>query len=226
MKIFTNRFGGSSSGRYDSLNLATHVGDNPANVRKNREILAKKISITQNKLFFMNQVHGNSVSVIDHESSSDFTPTADALVTTLRGVALVVLVADCVPVLLASPTAIAAIHIGRAGLLSGVLEETLKVMHALGSRSGDIKADIGPAICGGCYEVSPQMYQDVVSIKPATSTNEKVHCLDLIAGVRSDLKKAGISESDQDMQCTAHQSEYFSYRRDGVTGRQAGVISW
>lgn len=231
MKIFTNRLGGFSSGKYDSFNLATHVGDDPAKVLKNREVLAKKISITEDKVFFMNQVHGNSVAVIDEKSRSEAIPTADALVTTLAGVALVVLVADCVPVLLSSPTSLAAIHVGRAGLLSGVLEETLKVMNALGSRSSDIKADIGPAICRECYEVSPQIYQDVISLKPATATNEKVHCLDLIAGVRSDLKIAGISSSKHDMnghssQCTVHQGQYFSYRRDGLTGRQAGVISW
>ncbi|NCV44027.1 MAG: laccase, partial [Actinobacteria bacterium] len=98
--LFTSRLGGVSSPPFDSFNLAAHVGDEPVAVTRNREILAAMIGLPRNRIFFMTQVHGNVVAVIDQNSDPEVAPPADALFTTLPGVALVTLIADCTPLLL------------------------------------------------------------------------------------------------------------------------------
>ena len=136
--LFTSRLGGVSSPPYDSFNLATHVGDSPSDVARNREILAGLISLPINQIFFMNQVHGNSVAIIDRQSDSSVAPSADALFTNVPGFALVSLIADCTPLLLRSDKAVAAVHVGRKGLMAEVLESTLRVFHEFGIPNNDI----------------------------------------------------------------------------------------
>lgn len=226
--LFTSREGGVSSAPYLSFNLATHVGDDVEAVHKNREILAASLGIVRHSLFFMNQVHGRDVAVIDENSSSADLPAVDALFTTSKGIALVTLVADCIPLLLHSPRAVAAVHVGRKGLIAGVFQETLKHFHNHGIDSSEIKAELGPSICGRCYEVDQILYQEVVSILPSTSTTYQSTAgkpsLDIEAGLISLLKSHGIQWNSSHL-CTVHDSGYFSYRRDGITGRQAGVIT-
>jgi copper oxidase (laccase) domain-containing protein len=94
-------------------------------------------------------------------------------------------------------------------------------MRALGG--DNFVATIGPAICAKCYEVDIAMYLDAISLEPALSTNPELHCLDLRKAARSQLTNIGVEVVDIDI-CTAHDANYFSYRRDGVTGRSAGVI--
>ena len=143
---FTNREGGISQGVYSSLNLGDHVGDIAADVARNRAVLTALHGPVQ----FMNQVHGNRVVVI--EEVTDVVPTADALVSGIPGITLAVMVADCIPLLLTSKQAIAAVHVGRRGLVNNVALKTIEVMREMGAQ--DISAIIGPAICGSCYEVS------------------------------------------------------------------------
>jgi YfiH family protein len=170
----------------------------------------------------MGQVHGNRVAVIDE--NSDDIEGVDALVTTVPGITLGVLVADCIPLLIRSQSAVAAVHVGRKGLLNGLTDRVLDVMDQLGSTS--YTATIGPYICGRCYEVSPEIAAMVSSKFPQASseTARATPALDIGAGLRSILIARNIAIDDQS-RCTVESIDLFSYRGDGVTGRQAGLIS-
>lgn len=215
---FTKRTGGASHGAFASLNLGAHVGDDIADVLKNREIAAQEFGATQ----YMNQVHGDRIALI--EEVTDEVPTADALVTGIPGMSLAVMVADCIPLLLQSKESVAAVHVGRRGLVNGITQKSIQVMREMGA--SEIRAIIGPAICGICYEVSEDVYQEVTSLHPlaASRTSSGTLALDLPAALRAVLQDLGITIIDE-FTCTFESSEHFSYRRDGVTGRQAGIIS-
>lgn len=212
--FFTDRRKGSSLGVYDSLNFGFHVGDDPGAVAANRALLGN----TQ----FMNQVHGNDVVVIDQ--LLDHEPTCDALITTTAGVSLAVMVADCIPLLLISEKVVAAVHVGRAGLVNKVAIKTLEQMRALGAI--DIHAILGPSICGRCYEVPLQMQQEVVAIHPASlsTTSKRTPALDLPAGLIAELIAQGLTYEASPI-CTQEDPLYYSHRRDNPTGRFAGVVS-
>lgn len=215
---FTKRTGGVSHGAFASLNLGTHVGDELADVLANREIILSKVGPTQ----YMNQVHGDRIALI--EEVTDEVPTSDALVTGIPGITLAVMVADCIPLLLKSKESVAAVHVGRRGLVNEITRKTLSVMREMGA--SQITAIIGPAICGSCYEVSEDVYQEVVSAHPfaQSQTPAGTLALDLPAALRSVLSDEGIPILNK-FECTVESEDYFSYRRDGVTGRQAGLIS-
>ena len=215
---FTKRTGGVSHGAFASLNLGGHVGDERANVSRNREIAAGPFGAVQ----YMNQVHGDRIAII--EQVSDEEPTADALVTGIPGIALAVMVADCIPLLLKSDEAVAAVHVGRRGLVNEITRKTISVMRDMGATQ--ITAIMGPAICGSCYEVSQELHDEVVALHPfaKSHTSSGSPALDLPAALRSVLSDEGIPLLNKFL-CTLESDEYFSYRRDGVTGRQAGFIS-
>ena len=215
--LFTARHGGVSIGNYTSLNLGDHVGDIPEAVVSNRRVLANMLSRIEPK--FMNQVHGNQVVEVDENSSSQI--TADAIVTRRVGLPLTVLSADCLPILVAGESVVGAIHAGRKGILNGVIEQTISKMRTLGGNN--LSATIGPAICRDCYEVDLQMYKDVTGIEPALATSLETHCLDLKRAAANQLSSQSVSVKDLEI-CTAHDQNFFSYRRDGSTGRNSGVI--
>ena len=168
------------------------------------------------------QVHGNAVVVIDR--LLDATPTCDALITTKPEISLAVMVADCIPLILTSKEVVAAVHVGRRGLVNDIARKTIRTMEEMGA--GAITAHIGPAICGTCYEVSEEVFQEVVSKHPATKsqTIKGTPALDLIAGVRAVLSEEGLDIKSK-FECTVESPDLFSYRRDGLTGRQAGIVS-
>ena len=215
---FTKRTGGVSHGAFASLNLGGHVGDNPDDVARNREIAAGPFGEVQ----YMNQVHGDRIAII--EQVSDEEPTADALVTGIPGIALAVMVADCIPLLLKSEEAVAAVHVGRRGLVNEITRKTLSLMRDMGATQ--ITAIIGPAICGTCYEVSQELHDEVTAVHPFAKSLTKIGtpALDLPAALRSVLSDEGVPLLNKFV-CTLESDEYFSYRRDGITGRQAGIIS-
>ena len=215
--LFTARNGGTSTGKYSSLNLGDHVGDSADDVANNREVLRNLLSQVEPR--FMNQVHGNSVVEIDEEPLAPV--TADALVTRQVGLPLVVLSADCLPILVEGENIVGAIHAGRKGILNGIISNTISKMHALGGK--ELTATIGPAICGECYEVDLPMYLDAIESEPNLTTSFEAHCLDLKKAATAQLEMNGVGVADVGI-CTAHDSNYFSYRRDGMTGRGAGVI--
>ena len=228
---FTTRAGGVSVGRYASLDLGTHVGDEPGAVTENRARLAAAVGLPAERMAYMNQVHGADVVEVAAPLPSR-SPQADALVTRERGLALVVLVADCVPVLLADPRAgvVAAVHAGRPGVVAGVVAAALAAMRDLGASPAAIQAWLGPAVGGCCYEVPAKLQDEVAAVVPATvaaggRTRWGTPSLDLRAGVRAVLEQAGVAQVRTVGGCTVDEAERsFSYRRDGVTGRQAGVV--
>jgi len=219
LATFTDRSGGVSQGVFASFNLGDHVSDDPADVQANRVLLASKFGPVQ----FMNQVHGSRIVII--ESVTDETPTADALVTGIAGLSLAVMVADCIPLLLTSSEAVAAVHVGRRGLVNGVAVKTIELMREMGARK--IRAVLGPAICGRCYEVSQHVLDEVVAFHPLATarTASGTPALDLPKALKAILKADGISEISDLQICTVESTEYFSYRRDGLTGRQVGLVS-
>ena len=215
---FTKRTGGVSHGAFASLNLGTHVGDELDLVLENRRILSDEVGPIQ----YMNQVHGDRIAVI--EVVTDEAPTADALVTGIPGVTLAVMVADCIPLLLTSKESVAAVHVGRRGLVNEITRKTLQVMREMGASK--ISGIVGPSICGTCYEVSEGIYNEVIASHPTAQSRTKsgTHALDLPAALMQVLLEEGVEIIDQ-FECTFESDKYFSYRRDGVTGRQVGVIS-
>lgn len=181
------------------------------------------------RLLFMRQVHGNDVAVVDGSWSGE-PPAVDALVTAMPGLALGVLVADCLPVLIADPVAgvIAAVHAGRRGIAHRVIDRTLETMIDLGAGSARMQVVVGPAVCGRCYEVPEQLRAEFTATVPdaASMTAAGMAALDLPAAVHSQLTSAAVDTSRVEMvgRCTVEDPTLFSYRRDGRTGRQAGLI--
>jgi YfiH family protein len=222
---FTDRHGGASAAPYDSLNLASGGGDDPAALTENRRRLMADFA-PGDVVACLRQVHGNDVVVVGTEGHGDPTPQADALVTAEAGVTLMVRSADCVPVVLADDAGavVAAAHCGRAGLVAGIVPATVRVMRELGA--GRLTAWIGPYVCGSCYEVPAQMHDDVVAVEPASSatTSWGTPAVDVGAGVRAQLERDSVGVVDLSS-CTRESPELFSYRRDGrLSGRQAGLI--
>lgn len=214
--VFTTRRNGASLAPYESLNLAQHVGDNAETVARNRELLSKITGPIQ----FMNQVHGDEV--VEVKSIGD-DPTCDALITHAPGIALAVMVADCIPLLLSSSTVVGAVHVGRRGLMNSVAVKAVDAMRKLGA--DQIHAQLGPSICGRCYEVPQELADEVVAKHPAASslTNKLTPALDLPRALIADLVASGVTYEASTI-CTLENDEYFSYRRHNITGRNAGVV--
>ncbi len=225
-RVVTTRDGGASVPPYDSFNLAEHVGDSPEAVAANRARLATGIGLTTQHLVWMEQVHGRTVTVVDGPQLGPV-PACDALVTTQPQLAVVVLVADCVPVLLADPVGnvVAAVHAGRVGARAGVLPAALETMRRLGARIARVQALLGPSACGQCYEVPEQMQADVEARLPGSAcrTRRGSAGLDLRAGLWRQLAAVGVAKVGVDPRCTVEESSLYSYRRDGVTGRLAAA---
>ncbi|MGZ4574671.1 MAG: peptidoglycan editing factor PgeF [Mycobacteriaceae bacterium] len=226
-RVVTTRSGGRSAAPYESFNLGDHVGDNPVAVAANRQRLAEGIGLPAERLVLMEHVHGRTVVVVDGPQDGPV-PATDALVTAVPGLALVVMAADCVPVLLADERTgvIAAAHAGRVGARIGIIGRTLEAMRSLGARTEHISALLGPAVCGRCYEVPAHMQADVEAHLPgsASRTRAGAPALDVRAGLRRALLAEGIAAVAQDPRCTMESAELFSHRRQAPTGRLAGVI--
>ena len=217
---FTDRYDGVSAVPFDSLNLALVGDDDPADRRRNLDLLLDEFAPGA-VLADMEQVHGHVV--VDAGGPRE---QCDALVTDRPDVVLMVRVADCVPVLLADPQAgvLGAAHAGRQGLVEDVVGACVARMRELGA--ADVQAWIGPHICGSCYEVPESLQQDVVSQEPASlsTTSWGTPGLDIGAGVRAQLELAGVAVADVS-RCTRESPDLYSYRRDGAgAGRLAGVI--
>lgn len=197
-------------------------------VAANRKRLAVELGLDERRVVWMEQVHGRTVTVVDGPVDEPAEVT-DALVTAEPGLAVVALVADCVPVLLGDPEAgvVAAVHAGRVGARIGVLPAALDAMCALGAQLGRVEALLGPSICGECYELPQHMVADVEAHLPgsAATSRKGTPSLDLRAGLWHQLADAGVGKVGVDPRCTAEDNTLFSYRREGTTGRLA-AITW
>lgn len=233
---FTTRHGGVSPAPWSSLDLGTGTGDDPARVRENRARVEQWVGAP---VAFATQVHRDAVLELGsadlEEWSREHPPTtagtADALVTTTDGLGLGVLVADCVPVLLADPVArVAAVaHAGRSGVAAGVVHRALDALVDRGATITDVRAAVGPSVCGRCYEVPEELRDQVSAVVPETwaTTSEGTPSLDLPAGVLAQLASRGVTAQHVD-RCTLTDGDLFSHRRATAsgtsTGRQAGVV--
>lgn len=214
--LFTTRRGGVSAGPYASLNLGRWTDDDDDAVDRNRQLVADAVGVPLEAVVQGRQVHRARV---ERRTTGDGALNeADGQATATKGLATLVLTADCLPVALVSPGAVAMVHAGWRGLADGVLEEGVQAVRELGG-DGAIEAAIGPGAGACCYEVGAEVHQ-AFGRPAATAT------IDLKAMARERLHAAGVQEVHDVGLCTicGDPSLFFSHRRDGgVTGRQAGV---
>lgn len=222
--LCTTRVGGVSCSPYDGFNLAKHVGDENAQVKRNRQQLRQSLELPDDP-GWINQTHGTQVVTLEQDQNRD----ADAAITRQAGRIAVVMVADCLPILVASrdATEVAAIHAGWRGLQAGVIQSALGAMH---SPSGSLLAWIGPAISQANFEVGDEVRAAFLKTYPMASeyfiAHGTGHWLCDLGGIAEQvLKQLGVSRISRDQHCTFRdKSLLYSYRRDGVTGRQAALI--
>lgn len=225
--IQTTRAGGVSLAPYDSLNMGLHVEDNPLHVAKNRQLLSQYVPTEP---VWLNQVHG--VTVVD-AGATDRVPDADASFATAKGAVCVVMTADCLPVLFCNRegTVVAATHAGWRGLCDGVIEATVS---ALKVPTDSLMAWLGPAIGPDAFEVGEDVRQEFISkhsdaidaFLPAS--NGKWHG-NMYRLAQQRLNRLGVSAVygggiDQEFCTYSDEARFFSYRRDGKTGRMASII--
>ncbi len=223
---FTDRWGGYSAAEFSSLNLGRGVGDSDEMVSANRAALASVLGLQGDRLSFTHQVHGTAVHTADSDAPAPAVARADAQLTRAGRLGLVVLVADCTPVVLADPDAglVAVAHAGRRGMADGVIGAVCDEMEAAGA--GHITAFIGPSICPRCYEVPSALRAEVAAVAPVAASVSRTGtpALDVAAGVAEQLSQRGADIADWSSSCTFEHPDLFSYRRDGVTGRAAGIV--
>lgn len=221
---FTGRAAAAGAPPYQGLNLGGHVGDDPEAVARNRSALADALHVPSNRLLFLNQTHGKAVLEAQGPWQSEV-PEADAVISGEPDLALAVLVADCVPVLLhdAATGLVGAVHAGRQGLLAGIVPTVLDRMRDRGARV--VGAVVGPSVCGRCYEVPADLAAAAGEVAPSSLSRSwtGTPAIDVAAGVVEQLHRAGVSV-DWVPGCTREDEDLYSHRRDGVTGRFAGVI--
>ncbi len=219
-RALTGRPGGVSRGPWEGLNLGLHVEDDPADVAENRRRLGVAVG---HPVVWMAQCHGADVAVVDRVP--EVAPQCDAVVTTAPDLALAVLVADCVPVLLASPSGVvAAVHAGRPGMVAGVVPAAVAVMRDLGAEQVD--AVVGPSVCGRCYEVPAEMREAAAAVVPvcATVSWTGTPAVDVAAGVVAQLRALEVDVTWVPG-CTRESADLYSYRGSRTTGRFAGVVA-
>jgi polyphenol oxidase len=216
--LFTTRRGGCSSGPFASLNLGRLTADSREAVARNRELVREEVG---RPLGMVRQVHGSTVVRMDAAPRDGTLAEADGVVTRRRDAAPAVLVADCLPVVVAGQRAVAVLHAGWRGLAVGVLEEGVRALREYEEQEG-LEAAIGPGIGACCYEVGPEVQEAFTAYGSEVWRGRN---LDLEAVARRQLERAGVGVVHSLGLCTScHPGLFFSHRRDdGVTGRQAGV---
>jgi YfiH family protein len=221
----TTRMGGHSLPPYNNNNFGYHVGDNEQHVTANRCSLVKALQLT-NEPIWLEQTHSNHCIVAENDSNR----SADASVTRDKNLALMIMTADCLPLILCNQngTEIAAIHAGWRGLANGIVENTLANMH---SSPETLMAWIGPAICQKCYPVGQEMQDTYMSRYPYTKTTFHYQGSNCYANLPKIaeliLNQQGITHVFQSGACTFElQDTFYSYRREAQTGRMATFISF
>jgi copper oxidase (laccase) domain-containing protein len=239
---------GFSEPPYDRLNLGLKVGDTKESVLSNRNVVREAIGLKE--ILYMDQVHSarmvrlNSVPKPDQQSAEIsldgercdgiflFEPDQSIDQAVRANIGLAVQVADCVPLIIVAENLMAAVHIGRDGLLAGMTESALDAISAHVALTS-LRAFIGPSICGDCYPNRLEVFHAVSSKYPTTVWSEQDRKLDVAAGVISILEGRGITWSwfGESRECVSCDDSFFSYRRSnrsgsGNTGRQAMIVAW
>ena len=230
--LMTTRLGGVSGGAggaYSSLNLGAHVGDDPAAVTSNRERLTSLLAAkSAGAPVWLNQVHGTRIISADSVVGST-PPEADGSFSRIPQVVCAVMTADCLPVLFCDigGTVVAAAHAGWRGLLAGVLEASIVAMRVPGE---ELIAYMGPAIGPQAFEVGNEVRAAFVAADPGAAqayrpATEGKWLADIYGLARQRLARKGLTRVYGGTHCTFTEAErFFSYRRDGQTGRMASLI--
>ena len=212
-------------------NLAFHVGDDIDAVHTNHTFLANSFGYKKDALVHMKQIHSNIVHIVNNQDNFDTPPTCDALVTNKKNIPLMVMVADCTPILFYDPTckAIGVAHAGRTGTFANIVVNVIESMKSeYGSKTEDILISIGSAIGVCCYEVGAEIYEETKEkYSYAFELRDHRYYLDINKILLSQLKECGIKEKNIENEgiCTAcNTQQYFSYRAEGKTGRFAGIL--
>lgn len=225
--VFTTRRGGVSRGAFATLNLGRLTADDPGAVSRNRELLQSSVG---GRIAMIRQVHGSRVVLLtDAEHASGPQPQgeleeADGQATAVRGVAPIVLTADCLPIALAAGGAVAILHAGWRGLAEGIIRYGVEAVRKLAGEPQSLVAAIGPGAGVCCYEVGEEVHQRFGSYRALARRGPN---LDMKAIATEQLAGAGVSAVHDADLCTicSPRSLFFSHRRDGgITGRQAGLI--
>lgn len=218
--VFSNRFGGKSSAPFNELNLATHVGDSAIAVAVNRSILAEAFDVPVDRITWPGLIHSADVGLVDSRLSSF--PNVDVLITKLRKQALATMAADCVQLVAvdAESACVLTAHIGWQGAVAGALDSVLDALKQTGAKLKDVEVWLGPAICGNCYQVPQERVAAVQAVLPAAVVDGG---LDLRIGIQKNLKEHQIKVNLVGG-CTSCDADYFSFRRDGQTGRQGALV--
>jgi len=232
---FTTRNGGCSNSKFDSLNVNYYVGDSRVNVKKNRKIILKKLGVERiDQIYSVKQVHGNSILNIDKNTNlkSDSLPVeADCLITDLKDTPVMVMGADCNLVLIAdiNKKVVSALHAGWKGTLNEIVTDAILYMKKrYKSETKDIIAAFGPSIRRCCYKIDKSVLEKFINKFGSgdffLKKNNDIF-LDLVSINYMQLKRLGINEENiyDCGKCTYCAGGFFSYRRDKVTGRQAGI---
>lgn len=221
---FFGRQGGVSKKPYDSLNLADHVKDDENNILKNREILAEHLSMP---LVLIGATHSANVVNVQSEFP-EVHPDTDALVTRETNLGIVIMSADCAPIILFDPVShvVGVVHAGWQGMLVGVVANSIEVMFDLGAEPQNMKAIIGPTISAKNFTATQQRFDEVKDIEPSAAVKlpDGKLAIDIRKGVKSQLAKYQIKTTDLNI-CTFDTPDLFSFRRDPVTGRNA-TVAW
>jgi hypothetical protein len=220
----TTRLGGVSTAPFDSLNLALHVGDDPARITQNRKMLREQLKLPAEPCW-INQTHGTQTVILEQDVSRD----ADAAVTRVAGTIAVVMTADCLPILLCNRAGseVGAIHAGWRGLQAGVVQSALAMMN---SPNHQLMAWIGPGISQACFEVGDEVRTAFIDSMPDAQTffsaNRRGHWQCDLAGLAEQVLKAqGVGEVGRDAHCSYRDADrFYSYRRSATTGRMAALI--
>lgn len=232
---FTTRRGGVSAVPYDSLNLGTHVGDQLASVQANRERLWADLGYDSSQVALAEQVHGDEVAVV---TAGGTAAGADALVTRTPNLLLMLFFADCVPIYIVDPArkAVGLAHAGWRGTAANIARKTIRTMtEEFGTLPVSCLAAVGPCIGGDSYEVGPEVADRFRSLPGARAANVVLprneiggtYTLNLRAVVFQQLLQAGlkaeaIAVCDEDT--FRNRRDFFSYRRDGATGRMGAFL--
>lgn len=220
----TGRDGGVSVAPFDSLNLSLAVGDDDTAVVINRTRTAA--ALNARGIVGMRASHGAAVAVVDSADRADAIDV-DGLVTTVPGLALLAMGADCVPAGVMDPVAgvVGVLHCGWRGLVVDIVGSTLDAMVRHGADLSRCTAVLGAAICGECYPVPPSRADEVAAVDPASrqTAEDGQPCIDVGEAVARRLHHEGLSVHRVN-ECTAQSTRCFSYRRDRRTGRQGLVV--
>jgi YfiH family protein len=218
----TNRDEGCSLSPYDSFNLGSHVGDNPMHVAQNRQMLS---AFLPSEPVWLNQVHG--INVVD-AANTDCLPDADASFTTRNNVVCVTMTADCLPILICdnAGTLVASIHAGWRSLCDGVIEATIAKLPA---KPADLMAWLGPAIGPNAFEVGVEVREQFIAKDAKAELAFKKHgdkyLADIYQIATQRLNSLGVTQIYGGGRCTFTEKEnFFSFRRDGATGRMATIV--